>query len=44
MKANEDDYKKYSEAIDKMEEGNDSMIDLFIMNINSISPNNIRHQ
>ncbi|WP_165767979.1 hypothetical protein [Virgibacillus indicus] len=29
MKANEQDYKKYSDAINKIQEGNDSMIDLF---------------
>ena len=29
MRANEKDYKKYSDAIDKMQEGNDTMIDLF---------------
>lgn len=29
MKANEQDYKKYSDAIDKIQEGNDAMIDLF---------------
>lgn len=29
VKANEQDYKKYSDAIDKIQEGNDAMIDLF---------------
>ncbi|MFB4165249.1 atypical membrane-integrating protein (Mistic protein) [Alteribacillus sp. JSM 102045] len=29
MKANENDYNKYSEAIDKIQEGNNAMIELF---------------
>ncbi|WP_404452094.1 atypical membrane-integrating protein (Mistic protein) [Virgibacillus necropolis] len=29
MKANENDYKKYSDAIDQIQQGNDAMIDLF---------------
>ncbi|MFZ3579170.1 atypical membrane-integrating protein (Mistic protein) [Virgibacillus sp. DJP39] len=29
MKANENDYKKYSDAIDQMQQGNEAMIDLF---------------
>lgn len=29
MKANENDYKKYSDAIDQLQQGNDAMIDLF---------------
>ena len=29
MKANESDYKKYSDAIDRIQEGNDAMIELF---------------
>ncbi|WP_091584360.1 hypothetical protein [Alteribacillus bidgolensis] len=29
MKANENDYHKYSEAIDKIQEGNNAMIELF---------------
>ncbi|MGP4105515.1 atypical membrane-integrating protein (Mistic protein) [Virgibacillus sp. L01] len=29
MKANEKDYKKYSDAIDQIQQGNDAMIDLF---------------
>lgn len=29
MKANENDYKKYSDAIDHIQQGNDAMIDLF---------------
>ncbi|WP_077326348.1 hypothetical protein [Virgibacillus siamensis] len=29
MKANEDDYKKYSDAIDYIQQGNNAMIDLF---------------
>lgn len=29
MKANENDYKRYSDAIDQMQQGNEAMIDLF---------------
>ncbi|MDQ0299223.1 voltage-gated potassium channel [Salibacterium salarium] len=29
MKADKNDFKKYSEAIDKIQEGNESMIELF---------------
>ncbi|MFD1038929.1 atypical membrane-integrating protein (Mistic protein) [Virgibacillus byunsanensis] len=29
MKANESDYKKYSDAIDQIQQGNEAMIDLF---------------
>lgn len=29
MKADESDYKKYSDAIDRIQEGNDAMIELF---------------
>lgn len=29
MKANEHDYKKYSNAIDQIQQGNEAMIDLF---------------
>ncbi|MBP1969115.1 voltage-gated potassium channel [Virgibacillus natechei] len=29
MKANENDYNKYSEAIDRIQEGNETMIELF---------------
>jgi len=29
MKANETDYQKYSNAIDRIQEGNDAMIELF---------------
>lgn len=29
MKANENDYQKYSDAIDRIQEGNEAMIELF---------------